>query len=80
MWQSIFHHHPRGVSAVTPRSRREGSSSDASYDGLTENLSVHAKKAHGNRSKYTPTMLMHDVTTAYAAEKPAKAFRVVSKD
>jgi hypothetical protein len=46
---------------------------------LTENLSVHAKKAHGNRSIHA-TMLMHDVTTAYAAETPAKAFRVVSKD
>jgi hypothetical protein len=44
---------------------------------LPENLSVHANTAHGNRSRHA-TMMWHDVTTAYAAEMPAKASRVVA--
>ena|SRR2546428_8821796 len=45
---------------------------------LPENLSPHGEKACVNRSMQT-YRTGHDVTTAYAAETPARAFRPVSK-
>ena len=45
---------------------------------LPENMSPHGEKAGVNRSMPTKRTV-HDVTTAYAAETPAGAFRSVSK-
>jgi len=45
---------------------------------LPENLSPHGEKGSVNRSMPTERTV-HDVTTAYAAETPARALRPVSK-